>query len=176
MHPVRILVVRDAAATTSALTPTMVNLLIALIVLLTLGVLLVGGLFVLRSIRRSRESKQQLPVYSHRGFNITTPANGGRRVPSIVIQEKMSLFDSSSSPPPSPIPEIRITFPEEVDHQGKRQSGRVVVVKVGEQTIGLEPLQEDLPPYQQNHAERFQSLDLERMGGLKEKELEKRWS
>ena len=78
---------------------------------------------------------------------------------------------NSNSPPPSPIPEIRITFPEEVDEQGKRQSGRVVVVRVGEHSVGLEPVNEKLPPYQQYESERFQSLDLDRIGGLKEKDL-----
>jgi hypothetical protein len=162
----------------------MINLLIALVVLFTAAILLVGGLLVLRSIRKSRNQREQLPLYTerpatrvmnHRGLSITTPASG-KRAPSIVIQEKQNLIDNSSSPPPSPIPEIRITFPEEVDDQGKRQSGRVVVVKVGDHTVGLEPLHEDLPPYQQNEADRFQSLDLERIGGLKEKASEKRWS
>lgn len=53
-----------------------------------------------------------------------------------------------------------------------------MVVRIGErEAMGLEPLvEENLPPYEQSDAERFQSLDLERMGGLKEKEEEKRWS
>jgi hypothetical protein len=183
MSPIRVLVVRDNGSTT-ALTPTMINLLIALVILLTAAVLLVGGLFVLRSVRKSRKQREELPVYNekpttrvmnHRGLTIATPA-GSKRASSIIIQEKQNLIDNSASPPPSPIPEIRITFPEEVDEHGKRQSGRVVVVKVGEHTIGLEPLREELPPYQQSEADRFQSLDLERIGGLKEKELEKQWS
>lgn len=74
--------------------------------------------------------------------------------------------------PPSPtteVPEIRITFPEEFDASGKRQSGRVVVVRVGETSIGLEPVvgEEKLPAYETDG--RFQSLDLERIGGLGEK-------
>jgi len=97
--------------------------------------------------------------------------------PSYVAQEKQTLIDNSFSPPGSPIPEIRITFPEEVDEAGKRKSGRVVVVRVGEHTVGMEPVNENLPPYQQSESERFQSLDLDRMGGLKEKEsTDKRWS
>ena len=79
----------------------------------------------------------------------------------------------AASTPSSPdVPEIRITFPEEVDETGKRTSGRVVVVKVGEHSVGMEPVrEEDLPPYKREEDARFQSLDLERMGGLKEKEL-----
>ncbi|KAI5297250.1 hypothetical protein KEM55_004958 [Ascosphaera atra] len=95
---------------------------------------------------------------------------------------------SKDAPPPSEVPEIRITFPEEEDDQGKPVSGRVVVVRIGESGgIGLEPLddkggeinlsdsgddnkkfeKEGLPSYE---GTRFESLDLERIGGLKEKE------
>jgi hypothetical protein len=166
-------VVRDDSSST--MTPTMLNLLIALVVLFATVVVLVGGLLLLRSIRRSRKAKgERLPTYSenptrnHRGLSIGTP--------SYVVAEKQSLIDNSASPPPSPVPEIRITLPEEVDDSGRRTSGRVVVVRVGETSVGLEPVNENLPPYQTSEAGRFQSLDLERMGGLKEKELEKRWS
>ena len=177
-----ILVVRDGS-TSSGITPTVLNLLIAVIVLFTLAVLLVVCLLVLRSIRRSRISKEQLPLYDDdddekptrvpnpRGLSIRTD----KRTTSIVFQEKQNLIENSSSPPPSPIPEIRITFPEEVDESGKRQSGRVVVVRVGDHSVGLEPIQETLPPYQQSASDRFQSLDLERIGGLKEKDFEKHY-
>lgn len=70
------------------------------------------------------------------------------------------------------MPEIRITFPEEEDKTGKSKSGRVMIVRISETGgLGLEPYSdEDLPAYQQSDAERFQSLDLDRMGGLKEVE------
>lgn len=79
---------------------------------------------------------------------------------------------SEPSSPSSPVPEIRITFPEEEDECGKRRSGRVVVVRISEAGgVGLEPYNDDhLPAYQKSDAERFQSLDLDRMGGLKELE------
>ena len=84
------------------------------------------------------------------------------------------MVEGSSQPgsPSSPVPEIRITFPEEEDEAGKSKSGRVVVVRIGETGgLGLEPYsEENLPAYQQSDAERFQSLDLDRMGGLKEPE------
>jgi hypothetical protein len=173
MNTLHSFVVRDDASI--AMTPTMLNLLIALVVLLAMVIVLVGGLLLLRSIRRSRKERgERLPTYSenptrnNRGLTIGTP--------TYVAAEKQSLIDNSASPPPSPVPEIRITLPEEVDNYGKRTSGRVVVVRVGETSVGLEPVNENLPPYQSNDAGRFQSLDLERMGGLKEKELEKRWS
>lgn len=70
------------------------------------------------------------------------------------------------------MPEIRITFPEEENEAGKSKSGRVVVVRISETGgLGLEPYSDEhLPAYQQPDAERFQSLDLDRMGGLKEME------
>lgn len=181
------LVSRDAAAQTSSLDPTMAKLLIAVLILVFIAISAVGGLMILRSVRRARRNSDCLPLFNeksasycskrsnHRRLTIsTTPLGSDKKGQSVyVIQEKKSLMDSSTSPPPSPIPEIRITFPDEVDQAGKRQSGRVVVVRVGEHSVGLEPVQEkeDLPPYMRNESSReFQSLDLERMGGLKEKE------
>ena len=85
--------------------------------------------------------------------------------------EKEILVESGEESPRSPVPEIRITFPEEDDEGNKRLSGRVVVVKISDKgSVGLEPYKDDhLPPYQKTD-ERFQSLDLERIGGLKEKD------
>jgi len=77
-----------------------------------------------------------------------------------------------ASPPPTPdsVPEIRITFPDEQDETGRRKSGRVVIVRVGETGVGLEPLNdEQLPAYEKESSERFHSIDMERIGGLKEK-------
>ena len=112
---------------------------------------------------------QRLDV-SHRRLTITATPYGNGRESVVVYQEKKELMANSSSPPASPVPEIRITFPYEVDASGKRQSGRVVVVRVGEHSVGMEPLQEDLPPYQRDASDRFDSLDLDRIGGLKEKD------
>lgn len=88
-----------------------------------------------------------------------------------IYHDKPSSDRDSSTPstPGSPVPEIRITFPEEFDESGKRQSGRVVVVHVGETGIGMEPLKgEKLPAYQVENG-RMESVDLERVGGLEEK-------
>jgi hypothetical protein len=43
-------------------------------------------------------------------------------------------------------------------------------VRVGEHSVGLEPVQDNLPPYQRDSSDRFDSLDLDRIGGLKEKD------
>ncbi|KAF3490626.1 uncharacterized protein GIQ15_00143 [Arthroderma uncinatum] len=153
----------------SDLNPKLVNLLIALLAIILFAITLVGVLMFLRRRRRIQKRQSELPLYdksaNHRRLTITTTSYG-----QCVVDEKRGLVDSSSSRPSSPVPEIHITFPEEEDAAGKRTSGRVVVVRIGEKGgIGLEPCNEDLPPYQSNGAERFQSLDLDRMGGLKEK-------
>ncbi|KAF2660161.1 hypothetical protein K491DRAFT_674942 [Lophiostoma macrostomum CBS 122681] len=151
----------------------MVSLLVSLLVLVILGLALVGALFFLRHVRKTKKAAE-LPLYEkrqsgHRRLTITATPYGKGRESVLVYQEKQDLMANSSSPPASPVPEIRITFPDEVDAAGKRQSGRVVVVRVGEHSVGLEPLREDLPPYQRDASDRFDSLDLDRMGGLKEK-------
>lgn len=147
------------------LNPTLVNLLIALLAIILFAMVLVGVLvFLNRRRRRMQERRQsELPLYDKtthsRRLTITATTYG-----QCMVDEK------ESGRPSSPVPEIRITFPEEEDAAGKRTSGRVVVVRIGEKGgIGLEPCNEDLPPYQSDSTERFQSLDLERMGGLKEK-------
>ena len=174
MNSIPFLVRRDDDDEDS-LNPTMVSLLIALLVLVVLGLALVGALFFLRNLRKARkQAEPELPVYekrqsNHRRLTITATPYGNGRESVLVYQEKQDLMANSSSPPASPVPEIRITFPDEVDDAGKRQSGRVVVVRVGDHSVGMEPLQEELPPYQRDASDRFDSLDLDRIGGLKEK-------
>jgi hypothetical protein len=135
------------------------NLLIALLVLLFVTLVLIGALFVIRRVRRSRAiARQSLPNH-----------HNSRRLTINVYDEKSSIISAPASPPLSPVPEIRITFPDEQDETtGRRKSGRVLVVRVGEKGVGLEPLkdEEQLPAYEK---ERYQSLDLDRIGGLKEK-------
>ncbi|CAI7653811.1 unnamed protein product [Penicillium glandicola] len=146
------------------LSNAMVDLLIALLVLVLLSLALVGGLLVLRRKLHNGESpnRRRLTISTNKTDSV------------LVYDEKRSLMENSDSPPPSPVPEIRITFPEEEDASGKRTSGRMVVVRISDAgSIGLEPCHEELPPYQSTDTGRFQSLDIERMGGLKEKEERK---
>lgn len=167
----------------SSLSPTMVNLVIALMVLVIIGLIALGGLYILKKLRDARAAKNAtLPTYNapkvsknvanHRRLTITTNQHGGRSPSIYVYDEKSSLTSNSSSPPLSPenIPEIRITFPDEHDESGRPKSGRVVVVRVGEHGVGLEPLRdEQLPAYEKEAGARFHSIDMERIGGLKEK-------
>lgn len=170
----------------SGLTPTMTILLIILLVLLVLGIFSVAILLFLRQRRRARKASL-LPEYSSEPKRLSDEMSlssastsqqhhrrgAARQVvePVHVYTEKKDLFDHSSSPPDSPLPEIRITFPEEIDEAGKRKSGRVVVVHMGDTNagnVGLEPV-EALPAYQKTDGARFDSIDLERVGGLVEK-------
>jgi hypothetical protein len=155
------------------LSTTHVALIVSLLMLVLLGMILIGGLMFLRSMRRARKDAQ-LPQYEKRQSNLNRltitamPYKGRESV--LVYSEKQQLIRNGPDSPSSPVPEIRITFPDEVDESGKSQSGRVVVVRVGEHSVGLEPVQDDLPPYQQDASDRFDSLDLDRIGGLKEKD------
>jgi len=152
---------------------SMRNLLITLVVLIAFCIVLGGSLYIIRRHRRSRKDAGTLPSYDA----ATRNRNNGRltiqtnRDSTYVYSEKQHLIDSSSPMPMSPdnVPEIRITFPEEEDKDGRRVSGRVVVVQVGEAGVGfVRPLEQDLPPYQSQATERFDSVDIDRIGGLKE--------
>lgn len=179
------LVVRDGSSSNSTMTPTMIKLLIALAVLVFVGICLAAGLFILRARRKAKQMEKltDLPhptnspfskCSNHHRLTVTTTPYGGHSKPTYLYDEKEILVEDSSksSSPSSPVPEIRITFPEEEDKTGKSKSGRVMIVRISETGgLGLEPYSdEDLPAYQQSDAERFQSLDLDRMGGLKEVE------
>ena len=85
----------------------------------------------------------------------------------------MSEKEDGATTPDSPVPEIRITFPDEVDEKGGRKSpGQVVRVTISEKGgVGLEPCKEDQLPLCERTGGRLESLDLDRIGGLKEKEF-----
>lgn len=189
MPAVLSLVVRDDSIPASfSLNHTVTSLLIALMTLILVGLILVAALFFLRSHRASKQKLRALQggslsstehdnkTSNHRRLTITA-APYDRRSESLYLcgsGEKHSLLSGAASPPQSPIPEIRITFPEEEDGFGKRKSGRVVVVRISEAGgVGLEPYHDDeehLPPYQTARDGKFESLDLDRIGGLKELE------
>ncbi|KAI9656364.1 MAG: hypothetical protein M1831_004616 [Alyxoria varia] len=184
METVNIILRRDEGE----FSPDIVNkLLVVFLVLLVVCIACVGILFLLRK-RRQSQKKATLPLYTETDGNLDAPRRSHhRRVSSVTISssvpysqrksktmfvdvEKQDSMDKDSSQPSSPVPQIRVTFPEEVDDHGKTQSGRSVVVHIGEQgNMGMEPVHEKLPPY--TESDRFVSLDLERIGGLKEKPI-----
>jgi len=150
---------------------SLTRLLITLVVLLVLCMVLAGSLYVLHRHRSSRKKARTLPSYEdstrdHNRLTIQTSRNS-----TFIFSEKETLINKSSPMPLSPdnVPEIRITFPEEEDKDGRRVSGRVMVVQVGEAGVGfVKPMENgDLPPYNVNN-DRYASIDLECIGGLKE--------
>jgi hypothetical protein len=88
---------------------------------------------------------------------------------SFVEREKELFYADTYGPPTSPPPAIHLTLPEEHE-DGTKSNARVVIVSIGPHgEIGLSPLeQEQLPAYQEIESGQMQSLDIARMGGLKE--------
>lgn len=160
-----------------------VNLLIALLVLVFFGLLAFALLVLLRRNRRQKQMREQtLPQYNdvkrtgnHRRLTIQTGSNGRSSIIVVGSNNKgQPMLANPHSPPHSPdnVPEIHITFPDEQDEQGRPKSGRVVVVRVGETSVGLEPLNdEQLPAYEKESKTQFYAIDIDKIGGLKEKEF-----
>jgi len=153
----------------------MVALLIVLLVLLISVTTLAAGLIILRQRRRTRQAAR-ISSWTEKRTSTSSVQSRHRRTKampsqSIQILNEKQWFEDWPERPMSPgeLPEIRITFPEEVDSAGKRQSGRVVVVHVGNTGVGLEGCDEDIPSYQQFGGARFESIDLEKVGGLQER-------
>src|SRR4051812_937823 len=71
--------------------------------------------------RRRRVAQQAalLPTHQrrghHRSLTITTAPTSVGPDRIFVYDEKMNLIANSHGPPDSPVPEIRVTFPDEVD-------------------------------------------------------------
>ncbi|AEO68929.1 65e3d548-13fa-448a-a01e-02625fb314c2 [Thermothielavioides terrestris] len=161
---------------------SVVNLLIVLLVLVFFGLLSFALFVLLRRMRRKKQMmKETLPQYqevkrtgNHRRLTIQTGNGHGRSSVIVVNGGGQPMLANPHSPPHSPdnVPEIHITFPDEQDEHGRRKSGRVVVVRVGETTIGLEPLpEEQLPAYEKESSTQFYAIDMDKIGGLKEKEF-----
>ncbi|TRX91343.1 hypothetical protein FHL15_007765 [Xylaria flabelliformis] len=156
-----------------------INATISLLGIALFGLALVGTLMLLQRHRRQQQLQDQtLPRYNDleygagqttRRLTIQTPEGKS----SIVVVNGRPMLADPNAPPHSPtnVPQIHITFPDEHDEQGRRKNGRVLLVRVGETTIGLEPLKEEqLPAYDKEGSNSFYSIDMDRIGGLKEKD------
>src|SRR5437868_6609594 len=104
------------------------DLVVALLALLLLALCLIGMLYYLRRQRQARK-RNLLPTHrrcpSQRRVTISATSFLGDTESIYVVDEKQDLANHSSSLQNSPVPEIRITFPDEEGAIGKRQSGRV---------------------------------------------------
>ncbi|KFY26633.1 hypothetical protein V493_03975 [Pseudogymnoascus sp. VKM F-4281 (FW-2241)] len=153
--------------------PLTLDLMIVLVSLSFAGLISVGLIYAVRKYQAHRASRHAtLPSYHTRNIHdlhVATP-------PYYDEKRHSSSSDSSSSRstpgsgPSSPVPEIRITFPDDVDGQGRQLKGRVVVVRVGEKGgVGLEPVRDEQLPKYERDGKKWDELDMELMGGLKEK-------
>jgi hypothetical protein len=157
----------------------MLDLSLLVLGLVLFAAVLVSCLWLIRRVRQRRMQAELLPSYhdakrihNHRGLTIETTHNGRTSV-LVINRDGNPMLRSPQSPPHSPdnVPEIHITFPDEKDSHGQHKNGRVLVVRVGENaTVGLEPMQEEqLPAYEKEAKGQFYSLDMNEIGGLKEK-------
>jgi hypothetical protein len=169
-----------ANETTTGSSDATINILIAMLSLVFFALLLAAILLVLRRMRqRSRlvaGNSPVLPQYHDRNHRrLTIQTADGRRSVLVFDGAGQPMLQNPRSPPHSPenVPEIHITFPDEHDEQGRRVSGRVVVVRVGDNAaVGMEPLREEeqLPAYEKDSKTQFYSIDIDKIGGLKEKD------
>lgn len=164
----------QTSANSASASPLTINLLLALLLLVLIMLLAGIVIFLIRRHRRRMRMTTLLPLgmdkkkqSRHRRHDAASSLPFMSR--SWLRREKQDFINTTSGPPASAqLPEIRITFPEEVDEGGKRSSGRVVVVHMGEQGVGLAPLPDHLPSYQLHSAETFHDLDMNTLGGLRD--------
>ncbi|EFQ24860.1 hypothetical protein CGRA01v4_06899 [Colletotrichum graminicola] len=157
------------------------NLMIVVLALVFFALLLVSTLFLMRRMRR-QQRQDALPTYqevkgvprNHHNLTIQTSQDGRSSVLYIGHDGRSPMLQNPQSAPHSPdnVPEIHITFPDEQDEGGRPKSGRVLVVRVGDGgSVGLEPVRdEELPAYEKDSKSQFYSVDMDSIGGLREKE------
>jgi cbb3-type cytochrome oxidase subunit 3 len=157
----------------------MIDLSITILGLVFFILVLFSLLFLFRRLKQQQRMRAaMLPTYqeaqrgSHHGLTIQTTQNGRSSV-FVINKDGQPMLMNPGSPPHSPdnVPEIHITFPDEQDSHGRQKNGRVVVVRVGEATVGLGPVKEEqLPAYEKDGKNQFHSIDMDQIGGLKEKD------
>ncbi|OBT66043.1 hypothetical protein VE03_03269 [Pseudogymnoascus sp. 23342-1-I1] len=150
--------------------PLTLDLMIVLVSLSFAGLVSVGLIYAVRKYQAHRASRHTtLPSYHTRNIHDLHVA-----APPYYDEKRRHSSGSSGSSnpgsPSSPVPEIRITFPDDVDGQGRQLKGRVVVVRVGEKGgVGLEPVRDEQLPRYERDGKKWDELDMDLMGGLKEK-------
>ncbi|OAR02015.1 hypothetical protein LLEC1_03424 [Akanthomyces lecanii] len=179
LEPLRRLVSRSSSEDGS---DKMINALIAILVLAFVSIILISTLYFFRRSRRMQKLRNEsLPTYNEaskepmlqHSLTIETKHNGRSSV-VVIGRDGQPMLQNPNSPPDSPdnVPEIHITFPDEHDDDGQRKSGRVLIVRVGDNAaVGLEPVREEqLPAYEKEAKGQFQSIDMDKIGGLREKD------
>ncbi|CAK7274475.1 hypothetical protein SEPCBS57363_006182 [Sporothrix epigloea] len=167
-----------------------ITTMVILLAVVFSGLLLTSSLVMYRRMKRRQqllamalpqfETKNGSTGSNPHGLTIQTTNANGRQSMLVFSRDGQPMLANPQSPPSSPdnVPEIRITFPDEHDEMGRRKSGRVVVVRVGEHNaVGMEPLsqeEEQLPAYEKDSKSQFHSIDMDQIGGLKEKEYQER--
>ena len=149
--------------------PLTLDLMIVLVSLSFAGLISVGLIYAVRKYQTHCASRHTtLPSYHTRNIHdlhVAAPPYYDEKT-----RRHSSGSSSAGSGPSSPVPEIRITFPDDVDGQGRQLKGRVVVVRVGEKGgVGLEPVRDEQLPRYERDGKKWDELDMELMGGLKEK-------
>ncbi|KHN99609.1 uncharacterized protein MAM_02462 [Metarhizium album ARSEF 1941] len=158
----------------------LIDLMLAILGLVFIGLILASLLYLFHRRRRlQRLQNGPLPPYegvrqtNSCGLTIETTHNG-RSSLFYIGRDGQPMLQNPYSPPHSPdnVPQIHITFPDEQDENGHAKSGRVLVVRVGDNAaVGLEPMrEEELPAYEKESKGQFQSVDMDKIGGLKEKD------
>lgn len=158
----------------------MINLMLIILGLVFLALILASVLYLFHRRRRLQRLRDgTLPKYEDvkqtnpHGLTIETTHNGRSSV-YYIGRDGQPMLQNPHSPPHSPdnVPQIHITFPDEHDENGRAKSGRVLVVRVGDNaSVGLEPMHEEqLPAYEKEAKGQFQSIDMNQIGGLKEKD------
>jgi hypothetical protein len=177
--------VDDLPADTEDGSDSMINIMLVVLGLVFLCLILASSFFLFRRYRmKQRMQADILPSYydsKHQGRSNHNPhgltietTHNGRSSMIYISRNGQPMLANPNSPPHSPdnVPEIHITFPDEQDDQGRPKSGRVLYVRVGDNaTVGLEPMHnEQLPAYEKEAKGGFYSVDMDQIGGLKEKD------
>ncbi|OAA38880.1 hypothetical protein NOR_06533 [Metarhizium rileyi] len=157
-----------------------IDLMLVVLGLVFMALILASLLYLFNRRRRLQRLRNgTLPNFEDakqtnpRGLTIETTHNGHSSV-FFIGHDGKPMLQNPHSPPHSPdnVPQIHITFPDEQDDSGRPKSGRVLVMRVGDNaTVGLEPMHEEqLPAYEKESKGQFQSIDMDKIGGLKEKD------